>query len=136
MGSRRASSLTATDLATFLEAKRTAGCKPSYLSRVGGVVQSMLNWAAAPQPGRTPERLLSPGNPVKGMLKPNIPAAPERFAETAVAAAFLRGWLRRVRGRYGSPGVGSPRRAEVTALGVLGARGGVATAWPRYWYGT
>src|SRR5262249_35837958 len=84
---RRASSLTTTDLARFIEAKRALGRKPHYLSKLFAVVQAALNWAAAPNPNRVPERLLPSGNPLRGMCAPLVPDSPERFATTQTIAA-------------------------------------------------
>jgi integrase len=96
---RRAAGLTTTDLTRFLNAKRAAGRKPHYLAKLAGVVQSMLNWAANPQPERTPERLLPGGNPLRGMEAPAVPDSPERFAEVGEIAAFLAAWRAMAAGR-------------------------------------
>ncbi|MDR3637900.1 MAG: tyrosine-type recombinase/integrase [Isosphaeraceae bacterium] len=89
---RRAATLTTTDLARFLEAKKAARRKPNYLAKLAGVVQAMLNWSADPQPDRTPERLLLAGNPLAGMAAPSVPDSPERFAEIKMIADFLQVW--------------------------------------------
>lgn len=68
--------------------------KPSYCALHHGAVQACFNWAAKRIPDRTPPVLI-PANPFRGVPKPAIPRSPERYAERAELAAFLRWAWRR-----------------------------------------
>lgn len=124
---RLASSLTATDLARYVESRRAEGRRPHYLAKLAGVVQAMMNWAADPQPGREPERLLPGGNPLRGMAAPKVPDSPERFAKTKQIAGFLRAWLAIARGRKRGGRIGRYERLTLLLIRCLiqtGARPG------------
>jgi integrase len=87
-----ARSLTAGQIQAWVDSLKAEGCAATYLARMYGSVQALLNWAGNPVPGRTPEQLLPGGNPVRGMKVRGLAAPPkvERFSETAATAAFLR----------------------------------------------
>jgi integrase len=96
LGERPAQSLRPDDMNTFIAALQ-ACYSPNYVANICATADAALNWAV--RAGHLA------ANPVKGHEPPTVPRAPQRYAERAEAAAFLRHWRTRsdrrsVAGRY------------------------------------
>jgi integrase len=96
LGARVARTLEVGDMEAFVGLLQTR-YSPNYVANICSTVSAALNWAVRAKH--------LDANPVKGFESPSVPKAPERFAERAEAAVFLRHWLRRsdrksVTGRY------------------------------------
>lgn len=100
-GARRSSAMTGQDLERMLAAMEPVN-RPSYRAVLHGAVNAAFNWAARPVPERTPLRVVRE-NPFKGVPKPAVPHADERFADRKELADFLR-WAWRHASRRGTRG--------------------------------
>jgi len=95
-GRTPAAALSSEAMGDFVERMRAAHA-PNYVANICSSVSAAFNWAVrAKHLG---------ASPITGYEVPAVPRAPERFAERAEAAAFLRFWLRRadratIAGRY------------------------------------
>jgi integrase len=94
-GARVARTLDAEAMNGFIAAMQ-GRYSPNYVANICSSANAALNWAV-------PKHL--PANPIKGHESPRVPRSPERFAERAEAAAFLRFWRSRykrktITGRY------------------------------------
>ncbi len=97
-GRRHTSEVGADDLERALAAM--SDNEPSYRAAFHGAVQAAFNWAARLVPDRNPRQLV-PANPFRGVPKPAIPRAAERYAGRGEMAAFLR-WAWRHANRRGT----------------------------------
>lgn len=90
---KRVSELDPTILERIL-AKMARVNKPTTCNSFNRAVQAAFNWAASRYPDRTPPVLIT-ANPFRGVRGPSVPRSPERYAERAEVAAFLRWAWRR-----------------------------------------
>ena len=96
LGPRVARSLRPDDMNAFI-ATMQARYSPHYVANICASASAALNWAF--RCGHLA------ANPIRGHESPTVPRSPERFAERAEAAEFLRHWRNRrprasVAGRY------------------------------------
>jgi integrase len=127
-GEKLAREFNATDLDRVVVnwAKDDPPKKPTYIARMVSSVQAVFNWAAAPVPGRDPERLIST-NPIKGYRSPHcqIPDAPDRYAPDDEVDAFLQWGRDRARKIGGLAGRFDRLTVEIVfAMSRTGARPG------------
>lgn len=90
LGGRPARTLSAEDATAFASRLRSGGYAPSYVKNTLASVVAAFNWAVR-------ARHLE-ANPIRGFESVTVPRSPERFAERAEAAAFLRHWRNRAAG--------------------------------------
>ncbi len=95
LGNRLAASLTDTDGARALAKLKADGCGPRRIDGILRSVNAVLNWAASPEPGREPRRII-PANPFAGLKGPRLPRGAKRLITRAEMAAFLRSAWRQV----------------------------------------
>jgi integrase len=89
LGLRRARSIGADDLEGMEQAWARRGHAPAYRARLVASVKAAWRWGATRKVG------LLPSNALAEVRPPRLPRAPERFAERAEVAAFLRWAWRR-----------------------------------------
>lgn len=85
LGGRRCSELKAGDLKAVMKAMELAGNSASYISGVCSSVKAAFAWGASDESGN--KVASNPFDKVKG---PKLSRSPERYAERAEVAAFLR----------------------------------------------
>jgi integrase len=87
-GDRDARGLRPADLARFIKAMKAEGKAPGYINTIIESVNAMLNWAARPVDGRTPEQILA-ANPFVGVARPKRVVPPARYCGPEARSAFL-----------------------------------------------
>jgi integrase len=73
----------------YFDAMRAEDYSDHYIANLGKSIRAMLNWAARPVRGRTPDRLI-PTNPLFGYQFPRPPGAVRGYVEGDIVRRFLR----------------------------------------------
>lgn len=110
LGGRKARDVSGADLRRALRAWEAEGLSEGYRAGIVRSVKAAWSWAASEDGGR-----LIPGNPLAEVKPPTVGRSPERYAERAEVAAFLRFAWRRA-------GAAGPERRRVGRLFTLMVR--------------
>lgn len=125
-GDRAAKSLTTSDLGRLVDSLAKGGHKATYIARIVGSIQAVMNWAANPQRDRVPEQLI-PDNPLRRFSHEATKSAKEedRFADAEEVEAFLEWGYRQAESRGGIIGRFDRFTFDLIAVaGHTGARPG------------